>query len=201
MFSFLISRALSRSEKECLTFKNDSAKSWSVYQAEITENSINFKEDGTAEYNSQRYRKKWSLNLCGNITNSTFVFLYDEAKEYGEQNYINVEYMTRNSKARYSIYKNGKTVAQRQVTVYTKDQLCFSAIYGRGYIGIFAMPHLENKEPILLLPYTMPREHKLQYLSHEPSNITNICINDFFGDDRVDIDYDPNWKTNINNFL
>lgn len=201
----LVSFCLSRSENECLTYDAESSKPWTTYNVETVNQSLIFGVDSSAEYNTNRNRKKWSLTFCGNITSSTFAFLTDETKDYLEQYYLDIEMVPENTKLKYSLYKNGKISAQKLAYIhgydFEKQEYCFTVIHGRGYLGIFSLPHVENKEPIFLVPYVIPREHKLQYISHANSTVSKLCIGDFFGEERVNVDYETEWKSNMNDFL
>ena len=200
--SLFILKSVEKSEEECA---KENGSNWTLENAYFNENSeIIFSNNSFAFYESQRYRKKFSITACGNFTNSYFIFSSSKAFDNMEESdtKTNFHILLNESTRKYSLSLSdrGKIVGTKEYQSKS-NEFCFSLISGRGFVGIFPQPFVEGRDPLILQEMKISRDHRLVYASKEESRLKNLCIGDFFGDKRIEVNFDTNWDSHMKEFL
>ena len=200
MFSFFLfwSHTAQRSSNDCISMDSEI---WKFNNVDKQEENFIFHESSSVSYLSDRNRKKFSVNFCGATDESSIVFTDQEDEEKQTNIYLNISRNQKTKKYQISLISSiGKTVASKQYASKT-NEFCFSLISGRGYVSVFSMPHVEGKEPLILYEMSIPRTYKLSFASHKESNVSKLCIGDFFGEQRPARNMDTEWSSHIRDFL
>ena len=189
-----------KSIEEC--FSNTSLV-WKFNGVKYLNDNYSLEKDSLISYDSERKRKKFSIDFCGEIKDSYFMFLNNDfvsVENLKDEPFLHV--IRNESKMKYSfqLHNKGTIIGKKEIS-YKPNDICFSIIYGRGYFGLFNKPHIEGKEPLILVEMSMRRSHNFYYLSQLPSNVSRLCIGDFLGENRIDINLDTQWDSQMKDFL
>ena len=205
MFFFILSFSFSVSTTDCYPTSSDF---WLFHGSHTTEGpNIRFTpisdEAASVEYTSMRYRKKWMLSICGTYEDSLLVF--ESLKPNEEVNKTVIEIFHEDDHLDIKLLNDDQLIETARVTKSHKLQTyCFNIISGRGYFGMFGMNnhHDQDGEQLFVKEMNISRQHLFKYVSRKPSNITRLCIGDFFGNKRVHFrPDDDDWKSNVRDFL
>ncbi|KAK8889735.1 hypothetical protein M9Y10_034489 [Tritrichomonas musculus] len=179
-------------------YKTDNAN---IYFLDSNESS-NYEKHSYLEYTSKRHRKKWMISLCGsfehsflNFTSSSENISIEIQKSLGKNifHYFDV-----------SLIHNGNINKEAKVRYSNNEETCFSIISGRGYLGMFTMKNIHKQEgdQIFASQLEVPRNHVFRYYSRKPSNISLICVGDFFGNKRMSVKTgNDQWDSHVRDFL
>ena len=203
MFFFIFSKfSLERSDLECAS---PSSSSWILSNADYIENNLtSFSENSMAFYESNRNRKKFSIDFCGNTSDSYFVFsnsdTFEDMENSDSSTNLHIHYLEGVKK--YSlILSNKRTVVGKKEVLHKNGDFCFTLISGRGYVGVFSQPYVDGKEPLILTEMNILRNYKLVYVSKSSSYVRKLCIGDFLGENRHDYKFDTDWDNHMRDFL
>lgn len=213
VFILLLITANSVSTTDCFF---SSPSFWELHgNYEINQSNIYFTNSNETqsyiEYKSHRHRKKWMLSLCGSFENSFLNFSSGDENQdnSNNQNNISIEIQRNSEKNIFHYYnvkllKNDNILKETKVKYTSKEMKCFNVIYGRGYFGMFSTKDANRQEgdQIFTSQVEIPRKHIFRYYSQKDSNLTHLCIGDFFGNKRLSVKPENDqWDPHIRDFL
>ena len=195
-----------------------SATFWELHgKFQVNQSNIYFtypeKEESQSyiEYTSKRHRKKWMISLCGFFEDSFLNFSSSDESQDNNHQYDNISIeIQKGTDKNIFHYLNVKLMNNKNIHKETKvkysykEPTCFNIIYGRGFFGMFSTKdaHKQEGDQIFALQIKIPRKHIFRYYSRKPSNISYLCVGDFFGNKRLSVKPDNNhWDPHIKDFL
>jgi hypothetical protein len=190
MLAVLTLLGSSRSSTDC--FPNPEA-AWKVVSGTF-ELDQNLPSGTEVTYESRRNRKKWQVNFCGKIQNSSFLFSLPTSMDALALNMVR----TGNS-VKLSASKGKEIVGSGFLLLEEPSaSLCLTILNGRGFFGLFQ----EAEHPIMVLDgLNLPRDLCFSYVGHHPSQVTKLCMGDFVGDEHRAVLSQTNWDSSVRDFL
>ena len=185
----------------------ENTSEWFLDNIEMTtENSFVFPENSMAIWEKGTQKKKFMIELNGTFADSYLIFsksLDFENMETSDTSVnLHIQYKPQLKKYSFELTNKGQVTATKQAFFKPglEESFAFSVVSGRGYFGVFSLPHIDGKEPLILVPMTIDRNHKLVFYSKEPSTIENLAVMDFLHHSPK-FDFDNNWDSHLNDLL
>ena len=201
-FILFINFIYSKSETDCFNINNNL---WNINQNIKFENETYYLniENTEINYNSERFRKKWMLNFCGDITNSFFSFNSKKNEDFDLNNGVIIHIIKNEERGNYRVkfLNNGNILSTNDLFPRKTEKLCFSIVSGRGYVGLFSLPNIDGKSPVFLIEFEIPRNNYFKYISKKQSFLEELCLGDFLGQYRHENQFNDNWDLNVKDFL
>lgn len=212
VFNLLLISANSASTTDCYF---SSPMLWELHGSyQVNQSNLYFTNNNETqsyiEYTSRRNRKKWMLSLCGKFEDSFLNFSsINDNNDFDNIDNISIEIQRASDKSIFNylnvkLIKNENILMENNIKYSNKENTCFNVIYGRGYFGMFNTKdaHMQEGEQIFTSQVEIPRKHIFKYYSRKPSNVTHLCIGDFFGNKRLSIKPEnDHWDPHIRDFL
>jgi hypothetical protein len=186
----LVCGGLGKSETDCL---GELDGKWEI-EGDVVRDGRSFRAgaNGLIRYVSKRNRKKWQMNVCGELGDSVLVWSNVTVRvSRVEETNVGVVIQCRErviSKERISVEAGAR-------------ELCVTVISGRGFMGVFLGPNKEKQEVVGIHELSIPRESSFEYQWLSPGNISRLCIGDYLGVPRHDIQVDNVWPSRVRDFL
>jgi len=198
VFFSLIFFACCYSETDC--YNNSDRSKWESSESFDFENdSVIMNDNSRISYISQRFRKKWMLDFCGEISNSYISFSEQPDSQLVPSKGVNLQFLKNDQRGNYKIKltNDGSIVSSVDLPPRKTESICFAIISGRGYLGVFLKPHQEGKPPVMLHEFSLPRNIHFSYVSKKNSKLSKLCIGNFFGEHHQEVRFDDHWENPV----
>ena len=189
MIAFLAILAASRSETDC--FPNP-PNVWTIHGTVVGEDTFKISDGSDISYSSDRQRKKWQMSICSNFSDVSLVFQSDEI--------VSIHFVNDSTEV---LVKGYKSDVEEKFKKYSEAPDCFTLLYGRGSFVLFPTPEdgAVAKDVLSFDQITIPRGTRFSFTANKAISLSRLCMGDFIGEKRLDLDYDERWDLHVRDFL